>query len=111
MDGSSNAARVKADPNLKLKTVKALDIEGSDKVNSDVSKWWLLLYSEHWKWWWRGCHIWSSSLRHTTHSYSSFLTNCLPCTIQNLDLSSVRVDFTPPCITRLWLSLTKRDVI
>lgn len=88
MEGSSYAASVKADPNPLLRTVKALDIEGSDKVNSDISKWW-----------------------HTTHSYSSFLTNCLPCTFQNLDLSSVRVNFTPPCITCLWLSLTKRDVM
>ena len=49
--------------------------------------------------------------RHMTHLYSSFVTNCLPCTIQNLALSSVRVDFTPPCMTRLWLSWTIRDVM
>ena len=53
MEGSSYAASVKADPNPLLRTVKALDIEGSDKVNSDISKWWLPLYSELWKWWWR----------------------------------------------------------
>ena len=41
MDGSSNAraASVKADPKLLLRTVKALVIEGSDKVISDISKW------------------------------------------------------------------------
>lgn len=60
MEGSSYAASVKADPNPLLRTVKALDIGGSDKVNSDISKWWLPLYSELWKWWWRRCHIWSS---------------------------------------------------
>lgn len=50
MEGSSYAASVKADPNPLLRTVKALDIGGSDKVNSDISKWWLPLYSELWKW-------------------------------------------------------------
>ena len=60
MEGSSYAASVKADPNPLLRTVKALDIERSDKVNSDLSKWWLPLYSELRKWWWRRCHIWSS---------------------------------------------------
>ena len=57
MGGSSDATRVKADPNLLLRTVKALDIEGSDKANSDKSTWWFLLYSELWKWWWRRYHI------------------------------------------------------
>lgn len=49
-----------------------------------------------------------SSFRHVTrtHLERNFLTNCLPCTIQNLALSSVRVDDTPPCMTRLWLSWT-----
>jgi len=58
MDGSSDATR--ADPNLLLRTVKALDIEGSDKVNSDISKWWPLLYSKFWTWWRRRSHIWFS---------------------------------------------------
>ena len=52
MYASSNATRVKPDPNLLLGTVKALDVEGSDEVNSDISKWWLFLYSEFWEWWW-----------------------------------------------------------
>ena len=38
MYASSNATRVKPDPNLLLGT---LDVEGSDEVNSDISKWWL----------------------------------------------------------------------
>ena len=46
-----------------------------------------------------------------SHLYSSFLTNCLAWTIQNLALGSVRVDFVPPCVTRLWLSLTIKDVM
>ena len=45
------------------------------------------------------------------HLYSSFVTNCLPFMIQNLAPSSVREDFTPPCITRLWLSSTIKDVM
>ena len=36
MEGSSYAASVKADPNLFLRTVTTLDIEGSDKVSSDI---------------------------------------------------------------------------
>ena len=108
MDVSSDAACVKADPNLLLRSVKAPDIEKSSKVDSDIGKGWLLLYSELWKWWWRRCLVRSAS---KSSPYNSFLTNCLTCTIQNLDFRSVRVDFTPPCITRLELSLTERFLL
>ena len=111
MEGSSYAASVKADPNPLLRTVKALDIEGSDKVNSDISGGSPFTLNSGSGGGGGATYGLPSSLWHTTHSYSSFLTNCLPCTFQNLDLSSVRVNFTPPCITRLWLSLTKRDVM
>ena len=55
----------------------------------------------------RACEIDSS----IAECWRIFLTNCLPCTIQNLALSSVGADFTPPCMTRLWLSWTIRDVM
>ena len=37
MYGSVNATSVKADPNLLLWTVKAPDVEGCEKVDSDIS--------------------------------------------------------------------------
>ena len=61
MDGSSNAASVKADPNFLLRTVKALDKEGSYKVNSNIGEGWLILYPELWKWWSRRCFARSSA--------------------------------------------------
>jgi len=39
------------------------------------------------------------NLQHITHLYNSFFTSCLPHTIQYLDLNSVNVAFTPPCMT------------
>ena len=59
MDISDNATCMEMDPHFLLRTVETLDIEWARTVNSDVSKWWLLLYSELWKLWWRWHHVWS----------------------------------------------------
>ena len=91
MDGSSDSACVKADLKLLLRSVKAVYLEGFSKGSSDIGKGWFLLYSVFRKWWWRRCPVRSFF---KSSAYNSVLTNCPPCTIQNLDLSSVRVDTT-----------------
>lgn len=89
MDSSSNTARVKADLYFLLRARIAFDVERACKTDSSIGEWWLLSVSGGGAW-----YGLPSGFRHVTHLYSNFLTSCLSCTIQNLALSSVRVDFT-----------------
>ena len=79
--------------------------------NSDLSKWWLLLYSELWKLWWRWHHVWSFLKSSAHNARIQQLSHGLSALHDPKSRSSVKLEFTPPYITRLWLFPTKRDVI
>ena len=85
------------------------DVERACVIDSSIGEWWLLFHSRSGGG--GASYGLPSSFRHVMHLYRNFLTNCLPCTIQNLAISSVRVDLTPPCMTRLWFSRMIRDVM